>query len=76
MDNDAVVPWLLVHEARHIDEGINRHVVCNQGKYKGTRDCDERFYEKWDQGSGYSFGVKHLSTLIHSALNYNSLSRS
>lgn len=50
---------VLLHEARHLDGQEYDHVVCNEGRMRGQRSCDESY----ESGAAYGVGLEYLVKL-------------
>lgn len=61
--NPVTIAGILVHEARHLEEGYNSHVPCH---YNRDLTCDSRLEEDLTSGGAYSYNILFLDELRNS----------
>jgi hypothetical protein len=61
--SDAERASTLVHEARHLQPGVEIHEICESGVYRRTRSCDSEFHGGLWRGSGYNADIVYLNWL-------------
>ncbi len=62
-DNNPVrVAGILMHEMRHLEEGINTHVPCLR---ESSNSCDAVLLEKPQLGGAYNFNIHFLHLVRH-----------
>ncbi len=67
--NPIAISNIIVHELRHLQEGVNSHVPC---KRQRNTTCDARLEENLLEGGAYNYNVLYLHRLIE----YGTISRS
>lgn len=67
--NPISIANILVHELRHLEQGINTHVPCVRHE---ILTCDVRLEENLFEGGAYNYNVAYL----HRIIEYSALSRS
>jgi len=59
-DNPVAIVGIIIHEARHLEEGYNSHVACaNDAKL----NCDSRLEKNLNAGGAYSYNMYYYDHL-------------
>jgi len=58
------VAGVLIHEARHLQQGSNTHVPCANDRF---RTCDPRLEENLELGGAYNYNILFYHQVIQSA---------
>ncbi|NKB53488.1 MAG: hypothetical protein GKR97_14920 [Rhizobiaceae bacterium] len=62
-DNNPVqIAGILMHEMRHLEEGINTHVPCQR---EPEKSCDAVLLDGPEQGGAYNFNIYFLHLVRH-----------
>jgi len=62
--NWVKIAGIIIHELRHLEQGVNTHVPCRKDPAKS---CDMRLADKPSQGGAYSYNILFFDQVRNSA---------